>query len=136
MAGDLVRACTSLTRSCMRFLLHKSDTPQPPPPHQYLSGTYRNIDYRQDPSVQTSLAALERVVFLLLKPLRSPSDVSLSLPLLSDSFFAPGTPKPLKDLLRGKYRLLPKPYRKLEGGYHRRCQEPIKASFFLPDLRT
>lgn len=61
----------------------------------------------------------------------------LFLPLLSDSFFAPGTPKPLKVLLGGgKYRLLPNPYRKLEGGCHRRCQEPIKASFFLPDLRT
>lgn len=40
----------------------------------------------------------------------------LFLPLLSDSFFAPGTPKPLKVLLRGMYRLLPNPYRKLEGG--------------------
>lgn len=60
----------------------------------------------------------------------------LFLPLLSDSFFAPGTPKPLKVLLRGMYRLLPNPYRKLEGGCQRRCQEPIKASVFLPDLRT
>lgn len=65
----------------------------------------------------------------------------LSPPLLSDSFFAPGTPQAPQGSAGGgggeiQVPALPDPYRKLEGGCYRRCQEPIKAGFFLPDLRT
>lgn len=78
MAEDLLSSCNSLTRWCLWFLRHRPGTLPPLPPHQYLSGTYKDTDYRHNPSVQTSLAALERDVFLLLNPLRSSSDVSLS----------------------------------------------------------
>lgn len=115
--------------------LHKSGTApaHPPTTTTTTSACLVPIDTQITgtiPPTETSLPALQSCFST------SETKGCLFHPLLSANFFAPGTRKPLKVLLSGQYRLLPNPHRKLGGGGHKRCQEPIKASFFLPDLRT
>lgn len=80
--------------------------------------------------METSLPALESC-FSTSKTTPEPKG-RLFLPLLSVSFFASGTPKPLKGLLSGTVHAPAQPSPEAGGGAHKRCQEPIKASFFLP----
>lgn len=129
VAEDLVSSRGSLTRQrvCAATQVQGPRQHHPPtsaclvPTDTQITGTI--------PPTETSLPALQSCFST------SETKGCLFLPFLSANFFAPDTPKaPQGSALRTvQAPAQPSPE---AGGGHKRCQEPIKASFFLPDLRT
>lgn len=127
-AEDLVSSRGSLARQrvcAATQVRNRVSTTSPPVPVWYLQK--RRL---QAQSLQRKPACLlYKVVFLLLKP-RDVSFSRFSLPTslpqvpLSPSRFCSPDSTGSSPTLTGSW------------GGHKKCQEPIKASFFLPDLRT
>lgn len=126
-AEDLVSSRASLTRQ--RVCRYRSQEPrQHPTTTTTTSACLVPIDMQITgtiPPTETSLPALQSCFST------SETKGCLFLPPLSANFFAPGTPKTLKVLLSGQYRLLPNPHRKLGGGTRGVKSQSKPASFFL-----